>query len=358
MKKFLKIIFIFLAAAGVGLVLFILGYWATFKSNLWIHYPQPLKADIALTKLEILDISNLICHEDCQAEKQFDEKMIGDYLWSKGLDGSFGKKIKEKILDEKENSSTRQDLVYVLSAYEKKKSAADPQAMFTAPQYLTDYLSSSSGNHNVKTAIISQFGSDEKMAQAAVKSLLGKITNTSLSADERLPAMLNLINLIDDSLPNTTASSTAETKLILENAINYPSVCDYLLIVAHENGDQRLRYMALNNLICTDYQQLYSEKIFNELQDMLFNGDNQLAIQELLVQLLNGYHIVDKDKTIAMAKKVYQDQKFGGMVHYIAYNILKGYGIKGYPEPEVSAEELNDDSIELGNLFYYPEKNK
>jgi len=335
--------------AGIGWFL----YYATFQSDLWEHYPEPVKTQMALTHLEITDMENLICHEDCMFQKQFYRQMIADYLAKNGANSAVAGQVKDKILDERENAQARQDLVMALRMAEDEKVKIDSRYQVKAPQYLIDYLSAAAGDQNLKNLIVTEFSSDPALAQGAVSSLLDKIKNTSLGIDIRIPAVENLSSLLNKDVPGTENSTTTGPTPLLKDVVDYPSICNTLMSVAEEKGDIRLRYAVINNLPCTNYKNFYSIDIFDSLQNLLFNESNHPEIQTVIVQSLDGYEIVDKNKTIETIKKVYNDNGLSKFARYVASNYLKTEGLSGYPAPKISDQEWNDNINSADEVRYW-----
>jgi hypothetical protein len=123
-----------------------------------------------MTHLEITDMENVICHEDCMYAKQTYRQIIADYLAKNGENSGVAGQVKAKSLDENENAQARQDLVIVLRMAEDEKVKNNPDYKIKAPQYLIDYLSSSSGDQNLKNLIITEFNADPSLSQGAVSS--------------------------------------------------------------------------------------------------------------------------------------------------------------------------------------------
>jgi hypothetical protein len=128
--------------------------------------------------------------------------------------------------------------------------------------------------------------------------------------------------------------------------------------VAEEKGDMRLRYAAVNSLYaCVNYKDYYSEDNFNRLQSLLFNEENHPEIQGGIVFNLSKYYIVDKEKTIAVMEKIYQDKSLHLFTIDGAAGFLKEKGIAGYPEPVISEEADLDYAQHMDEVRYYEDKN-
>ncbi len=357
MKKILKISAIILAPLAVIAAIAWFLYYATFQSNLWMKYPEPLKTQMALTHLEITDMENLICHEDCMYAKQDYRQIIADYLAKNGSNSTVAGQVKDKILDEHENAQARQDLVRALRMAEDEKVKNNANYQIKAPQYLIDYLSSAGGDQNLKDLIVSEFSADSGLAQGAVSALLVKIKNTSLGIDVRIPAIENLSSLISKDVPGTENSTTTGPIPLLAGVLDYPSICNTLMSVAEEKGDIRLRYAAVDNFyVCTNYKADYSEDIFNRLQNLLFNEQNHPEIEGSLVYNLSKYYIVDKEKTIEVMKKVYNDKNFNVFTVDTASDFLGANEISGFPEVKITREEDAAYTQHMDEVQYYANK--
>jgi hypothetical protein len=353
MKGFLKVILMLLAALLVAGGLAVLLFLVTFKTSLWLNYPEPLKTRLALSRLELTDMENLVCHEDCMYQKELYEQVIADYLAGKNGSSQIARQIKDKILDGKEDIAVRQDLVHVLKMAEQQKNSIDRAYNMIAPRYLIDYLSAPGGDRKLKNTIISEFSFDPELARGAADALLAKITDANLGLDERIPAIQNMMILLSQKVPGTEFSSTTDPVPLLKDVLDYPAICRALLAVAEERGDIRLRYAALNNLICVDYPEFYSADIFNRLQNILFNEDNHSENQERLVGMLSGYGKVDNYSTIAAMKKVYRAGNLSKFARDIAASVLAGDKIAGYPEPQISDSEWQQNIDAMDEVRYY-----
>jgi hypothetical protein len=356
MKKTLKILAIILAGLAVIFAALWFLFYATFQSNLWTKYPEPLRTQMAITHLEITDMENLICHEDCMYAKQGYREIIAEYLVKNGENSEVAGQIKEKILDENEDKNTRQDLVRVLKMAEDIKVTKDSGYKIKAPQYLIDYLSELSGDQHLKDLMVSEFSSDPALAQGTVNSLLAKIKNTGLGIDVRIPAIENLASLASKDVPGTEKSTTTGPIPLLKDVLDYPAICNAFMSAAEEKGDIKLRYAAVNSLPCVKYKELYSVEIFNRLQNLLFNENNQSENQVQIVQSLDGYKIVDMAKTIEVVKKVWNDQNLSKFARYVASSFLTENAVSGYPSPKITDEEWQQNINIMDEVRYYGNK--
>jgi hypothetical protein len=356
MKKIIKILVIILASLAILACLAWFLYYATFQSDFWMKYPEPLRTQMALTHLELTDMDNLICHEDCMFAKQAYRQIIADYLAKNGENSTVFGQVKDKILDEQENIQTRQDLVIALKMAEDEKHKSDSTYQIKAPQFLIDYLSADGGDQNLKDLIVSEFSSDPSLAQGAVSALLEKIKNTSLGIDIRIPAIENLASLVSQDVPGTENSTTTGPIPLLKNVLDYPTICNIFMSVAEEKGDIRLRYAAINNLPCINYKEFYSEDIFNRLQNLLFNENNHTENQVQIVQSLDSYSFINRAQTIEIIKKVYNNLNLSKFARYVAASYLINNNIAGYTAPKISDSEWKQNINTMDEVRYYTNK--
>ena len=350
--KKIGIIILVVLVLLAGLIWF--WYYASFQSSLWQKFPEPFRTQMAMTQLEVMDAENLICHEDCMYEKQAYKQMIADYIISHGSDSVMAWGMEQKVLDEEVNFGMRQDSVLVLKMVEDAKKKNDPNYAIKAPQSLAAYLSAAGGNQKIKDLIVAEFGADKSLAFGAVTALMAKIKDTGLGLGERIPAIKNLASLASKKVPGTENSTTTGPIPVLKDVIDYPAICNLLISVAEEKGDERLRYIAISSLfVCTDFKDYYSEDIFNRLQTLLFKEDNHPEIQGSLVYNFKKYYLIDKEKTILAMENIYQDKNLNKFTIDGAAGFLKEKGIVGYPEPIISDEEHNNYAQHMDEVQYY-----
>lgn len=357
MKKNLKIAIIILAVLVIIAGLFWFWYYASFQSNFWQKFPEPLRTQTAMSRLEVSNLENLICHEDCMYERQSYRQMMADYMVKNGPESTIGLGVSSKFADGEVDIATREDMVRVLKMVEEAKAKNDSSYKLKAPQYLIDYLSAPVSDANLKSLIISEFGTDPALAKGAVNSLMEKIKNTKLGINERIPAIKNLADLAGKKVAGTEKLTTTGPIPVLKDVLDYPAICNLLMSVAEEKGDIKLRYAAVDNLYaCTDFKDYYSEDIFKRLQDLLFNEENHPETQGGLVYNLKNYYVIDKEKTIAAIEKIYRDKSLSLFTMDYAAGFLKEKGINGYPGPILSQEDHNNYAQHMDEVRYYENK--
>jgi hypothetical protein len=126
--------------------------------------------------------------------------------------------------------------------------------------------------------------------------------------------------------------------------------------VAEEKGDIRLRYATIHNFPCTDYKEYYSEDFFNRLQNLLFNQQNHPEIEGSLTYNLSKYYYVDKDKTVMVLERIYDDINFNIYTIDTAADFLIENGIKGYPERQITKDQDDLYAQHMDEVQYYANK--
>lgn len=291
-------------------------------------------------------------------EKQAYRQIVADYILKNGPKSLVGGGVEIKFSDEKADIHMREDMVRVLKMVEDAKVKNDPNYKIKAPQYLIDYLSAPVSDINLKDLIVSDFGDDPALAEGAASALLAKIKNTSLGIDERIPAIENLADLASKKVSGTEKSTTTGPIPVLKDVLNYPAICQALMSAAEEKGDIKLRYAAVDRMYaCTDFKDYYSEDIFNRLQNLLFNEDNHPEIQGSITYNLEKYYPNDKEKTIAVMKKIYGDKNLNLFTIDGAAGFLKEKNVVGYPEPLITKEADNEYAQHMDEVQYYGNKN-
>ncbi len=326
MKKKLKILS--LTIAGLA-VLAGLAVYLSFFTNLWRYYPNPFRAQTALSRLEMSAISEPVCHEDCFARRQLYQNIISDYALGYP---EMRQQIKKLILDPSAYPEFQAELVSVLKKTADKEKAKSQAEKITIPDFLFTYLNDPKGQRPVKERILAEFGGqgDNRLRQY----LYDIAANRNLSDIDR-----------------------AQTINVLGNVGNAEALEFLMEIVEDKTNSNSLRYIAawkMPGLIGYNHIKLSKSIVDRAAKIVLDKSDNPYVRDDLLGVIYN-YKDIDRNYVEQIIKQVYNttDNKY---IKDTAANMLNGLtGTDKYKSPEISSKEWdkqwNDTDKLLAPLF-------
>jgi len=241
MKRALKIIgivlFVFIIfAIGLGIL-----YFVTFNTNLWLKYPNPLKTQITFVKLEFSSY-NEICHEDCMLEQNILRKRIADYLIKEPT--VMPEQMKDYLFDNDVINNFKIQIVIIAREGEEIKKERNDDYEIKTPDYLIEYLNSTSGNLEIKRQIMANFSEQIELSANFLDDLFNIIKDGNGDVDQRITAMNDLRNIIsEEEEGNTELEGGPFPKY---EHIKYKEICETLISIAENVKNNSLKQAAIN----------------------------------------------------------------------------------------------------------------
>lgn len=327
--------------AGIALFLFL-----TFRTNLWLKYPNPFKTQVAFSKLELSSYDNL-CHEDCMMEQHMLRKMIADYLVKTPV--AMSGQVEDYLLDDEVIDNFKKSLLMILMEAEKIKQEKDSSYKIKAPEYLTKYLNRPRGDMNLKRDILAVFEEQIGLSAGFLDGLVEIIKDETKSVEERISAMNSMINIIGESTDEEKFKYVGLTPRY--PSIKYTDICSMLMDILENSSNQDMKYGAVNKLYgCAQFYDNYTLEMFEKLKEIFYQDEIHIGVQVAILSQLYMYKEVNRDDIIEIMEKIYNDNTVHtGIRLEIAWK-FKNMGITGYPEPEMSDEDYREFFDRTGDV--------
>ncbi|MBD3248112.1 hypothetical protein GF382_02375 [Candidatus Falkowbacteria bacterium] len=329
--------------ALVLIVIISISIYLFYFTGAWKILPQPFKAQVAFSRLEILSYE-LVCHENCMLEAHRYKEAIADQLARDPvLEDQFEMYLNDR--GQETNSFFKKELVKIAKMAEEIKKRQDPNYEIKLPDYLLDYLNRPNVNMDAKRQIMASFDNQIGGSSWVLDGLLRTIADPAKSLDERIPAIWDLANI---------ASEKDEDGSPKYENIDYSQVCGILMKLATDKkADDMLRKAALSKMYaCTVFPENYSKAMFEKIKEVFEDRDEHLGIRDAALDEIRFYNNVSSSTVISYMDKVYNDKDEHPYLRLGAYGFFKDLGYEEYKSPDVTLEEASDYVNEIGEIWF------
>lgn len=344
MRRGIKYILYSVVFVVVAILILGIGGYFVYTTDMWLKMPKGIRGQIAFTKLEVLSYEP-ICHESCMLEKSLYEdivaqRLIDDPIVMESQVKDYLNMPKDKVIPQ-----MKKDLVRIVKQAEEMKKRADDGYEMQIPDYLLDYLNDPQADMNVKHQIMASFDQQLGASSWLVNGLLDTIRDKSKSIDERIPAILDLVNI---------ASKSKEDGTPKYGNINYAELCQLFMdIVQDKEEDDKVRNAVLTRMYaCTKFPGNYTEEMFEKIKKIFEDKDEHLGIRDAALTRLSIYDDVSTSTAGEYMDKVYNDKDEHEFLRFGAWAFFKERDDNSYEEPEIDGETFDSYLNKTGDIWY------
>ena len=272
-------------------------FYGLVYGQLWLRFPDNIKAKIALNRLAVSSYNYPVCHEACFYERQLYKQIIASNLDRIKI----GDRVKQLILAENNNLIFRLELLDVLSFQ-------------PIPDYLSEYL----------------VGGEEPQVREKIKELF---LTESVSADELTNRFL--------------ISSTTEEQINILNSLQMKSdssLADFYLGIIVNNPNLKIKngaLAALSNLLPS--ATYVTGDFLAKIEDLIFDSNTNKYLRKEIILLLGEYLPIQEKTVTDILVAAYSDEttvdKFSRL---FVVDILNRASANNYAKPEISASEWQE----------------
>jgi hypothetical protein len=312
---------------GLFIVFWLVYFYLTFFTNLWVYFPGNPRFQAAFSRLQLSCQQypyNGMCKGHCGYERERYHRAIADYLNKDDAGIAYGQ-VKKAILNEKNSDCFRIELIDSIHLSQENKNPG--QETINPSQYLIDYLVKKDADKDVSQEIVRVYGKSVFSGTLSQK-LLQEATDPAVNCDVKSNAIENLGRYGDDEI----------TRPIFQKLIEENKDPDHLWI----------GYEASKMLSAPNHK---DRKFVKWCEDVIFSGYNKY-VKEQMVDVLNYYknrNPEEKKYILGILKKVYFDKSQDKFVRNESADLLHyalGRGSeKLYPNPKISSEEFDEHYI-------------